>query len=687
MKRIRLFKGNKVKKRNKTIRTRFILMFTSIVFIPVVIVSVILFLRMEEAVTQRVMYEQREATSEVVGIFESIRNEANDSLTALSEVDDVRNVADADNRGQLQQLISTVQAASEYISDVFIYLPESATLSTREPEAIEESTDEWLDDTLASAGDIVYSQPYSDVVSSATTMAATMEIEQSNGETSILGVQLDMGSIAEIVDNSRIGETGHPFVLTDKGYWQFTQDSSRAGLDLTQDPLFLDATENSGEVFNDLNHSAYPIYYERVPDMNLIVYGHVTADEISSERAVFMKSTSRVIIFSIIGAIIIALLFSNYLVQVTRTIQYALGDLQQGKLNTRLTSYKKEKVKSKKKKKQKPSTFKENGDELHQIGLSFNHSMNTIDGVVSDIKNRSGSVDEMATGLSEITEQTKRATEEVSEAIQTIANATSLQTRDTRETVNQMDELAGYVTAISDNMQEVGKHADQTVISLGENDQNMIRVNNTWDQTVHSVNDLKRDIGSVDEKVQDVESILRAIQNISEQTNLLALNASIEAARAGEAGRGFSVVAEEIRKLAEKSNQSSDMIAGLISEIQNESSVMVNTLDRVLADSSNQTSSLKQVTETNEDISLKIQELAIHISRSLELAHSVEEKKSLVVHSLDKIESAAEENAASTEEVSANSEEILASMEEFSATIEQLKRLASGLKEATNHFS
>ncbi|MDZ7835705.1 MAG: hypothetical protein U5K84_10730 [Alkalibacterium sp.] len=81
------------------------------------------------------------------------------------------------------------------------------------------------------------SQPYADVVSSATTMAATMEIEQANGEAGILGVQLDMGSIAEKVDNSQIGKTGAPFIITDKGYRQFTQDTELAGLDVSQKPF------------------------------------------------------------------------------------------------------------------------------------------------------------------------------------------------------------------------------------------------------------------------------------------------------------------------------------------------------------------------------------------------------------------------------------------------------------------
>lgn len=687
MKKMKLFKRIKNKRKNKTIRTRFILLFTSMVLIPIVVVSFALFYRMEKAVTERVVHEQREATSGVVEIFENISDEANNSLTALSEVDEVKAAAATEDTSELEQLISVIQAASDYISDVFVYIPESKIFSTRETEAIEESTDEWLDATLSANGEIVYSQPYSDVVSSATTMAATMEIEQSSGETSVLGVQIDMGSIAETVDKSRIGQTGYPFIITDKGYWQFTQDEAKAGLDMTQDPLFLDATEESGEIYNDLNNNAYPIYYEHVPDMNLSVYGHVTADEMATEKSAFLESASKVIILSIIVAIVIALLLSNYLVQVTRTIQYALGDLQNGKLKTRLTSYKRKKSKAKKNSIKATPTFKESGDELHQIGLSFNHSMTTIDEAISDIKSRSKTVDTMASDLSEITEQTKRATEEVSEAIQSIAKSSSIQTQDTKETVSQMDELSSIVTAISENMQKVGGHADETVISLGENDENMTHVNTTWEQTVDSVNDLKNDISSVDKKVQDIESILYVIQNISEQTNLLALNASIEAARAGEAGKGFSVVADEIRKLAEKSNHSSDKIAQLISEIQGESSMMVNALDRVLKDSDKQTTSLKQVTETNETISYKIQELAVHISQSLDLAHSVEEKKNHVVHSLDNIEASAEENATSTEEVSASSEEILASMEEFSMSINKLKTLAINLREATNQFS
>lgn len=426
--------------------------------------------------------------------------------------------------------------------------------------------------------------------------------------------------------------------------------------------------------------------------MNMIVYGAVTSDEMAAENAVFLRSSTRVLIISVIGAILLSTLLSNYFVSLTHVLRGALSGLQDGDLKTRITSFKKERKAAKeskkpKKPKQNKDLIKENGHELHQIGWSFNKAVKAFQSMVLTLQMRAKSVDELALDLSEITEQTKSATEEVSETIQSIAQATGEQTRDTQETVQMMTGLSHDVGLISKNLQEVGNQADETVLALGENDRNMNAVNATWTQTVSSFNNLKTDISKVDENVQDVEKILGAIQDISEQTNLLALNASIEAARAGEAGKGFSVVADEIRKLAEQSNQSSEMIASIIHLIQADSKEMVNTLDDVLKDSQNQTLSLENVTQTNEEISDKIQSLAKHISQSLSLASQVEEKKDKVVKALDSIEASAENNAAGTEQVSANAEEILASMEEFTASIEQFKELAGQLKQSTAVFS
>ncbi|GAA0486542.1 methyl-accepting chemotaxis protein [Alkalibacterium indicireducens] len=674
--------------KKKSLRLRFILLFTTLVFVPILIVSGALYYRMDQAVTRRVLREQQQATSRIVTLMEDAGSEARSGLEALAEIEDMTQVTTLEDESQLDQLMTVVQSASQYISDVFFFIPGQEAVGTMEQQDLETVSQNWLAGATGAGGDIYFSEPYTDVVSGATTMAAAMTIDQENGETGILGLQMDMESIAAVIDSSQIGETGYPFVITEAGYWQFTQDPTLSGQDVSNQSIFLEATDMSGEIYNDFNGRTFPIYYERVPDMNLIVYGAVTSNEMSAENDLFLTSSLRVLAISIIGAAGLSILLSNYLVSITKMIREALDGIQEGDLRTRITSLRTGK-KKKTSKKTKPAVneIKENGHELHQIGWSFNAAVSTFQKVIYDIQGKAKSVDELASDLAEITEQTKNATEEVSETIQSIAHSSAQQTSDTQNTVKLMDELSEHVNAISSNMQEVGMHADGTVLALGENDRKMGHVNDTWNETVDSFNRLKDNIGKVDGNVQDVEKILKAIQDISEKTNLLALNASIEAARAGEAGKGFSVVAEEIRKLAEQSNTSSEMITEIIQVIQHDSNEMVSTLDRVLDDSDKQTESLKGVTKTNEDISMNIQVLAKHIAQAFQLASLVEEKKEAVVKALDNIEASAEENAAGTEEVSANAEEILASMEEFTASIEQMKVLAGNLKESTNQFS
>ncbi|GAB2490401.1 methyl-accepting chemotaxis protein [Alkalibacterium psychrotolerans] len=687
---------NKIKKRNakkpksKSIRLRFIFLFTILVLLPLLIVSGVLYYRMDQVVTRRVLREQQEATSRIVSLIDDAGSEARSSLTALSEIDNIDQISTLEDTTQLENMLGIVQSASQYISDAFLFVPGETALGTVSQSHLESTAREWFEGAVQADGDVYMSEPYADAVSGATTMAAAMEIEQANGDTSVLGVQLDMESIAAIIDSSQIGETGYPFVITETGYWQFTQDSSLAGLYVGDQAIFQQAGNQSGEIYNDFNDQTFPIYYERVPEMNMIVYGAVTSEEMAAENAVFLRSSTRVLLISVVGAILLSTFLSNYFVSLTHVLRGALSGLQEGDLKTRITSFKKDKKVSKRAKKEKTNkkaAIKENGHELHQIGWSFNKAVKAFQSMVLDLQLRAKSVDELAFDLSEITEQTKSATEEVSETIQSIAQASGEQTRDTQGTVQMMTDLSKDVNLISTNLKEVGNQADETVLALGENDRNMHTVNATWTQTVTSFNNLKEDISKVDGNVQDVEKILGAIHDISEQTNLLALNASIEAARAGEAGKGFAVVADEIRKLAEQSNHSSEMIAGIIQLIQTDSKEMVKTLDHVLKDSQNQTVSLENVTQTNEEISQKIQTLAKHISQSLLLADQVEEKKENVVKALDSIEASAENNAAGTEQVSANAQEILASMEEFTASIEQFKLLAGQLKQSTAEFS
>jgi methyl-accepting chemotaxis protein len=185
---------------------------------------------------------------------------------------------------------------------------------------------------------------------------------------------------------------------------------------------------------------------------------------------------------------------------------------------------------------------------------------------------------------------------------------------------------------------------------------------------------------------QKIGKILEVISQISDQTNLLALNAAIEAARAGEHGRGFAVVADEVRKLAEESKHSADQIADLIATIQNDTARAVNIMEKgntevqnglQVVDTAGQ--SFQQILQSIQGVTSQIQEVA---ATSQEISASSEE----ITASVEEVASIASEAAASTNQVATSAETQLASIQEITQSINELSKLALDLQDTVNQF-
>ncbi len=307
----------------------------------------------------------------------------------------------------------------------------------------------------------------------------------------------------------------------------------------------------------------------------------------------------------------------------------------------------------------------ERKDEIGNMLRAFDKLQLNIKKIVENIHESSQEVGQSSDELRSITAQFSRATEEIAQTVGELAMSATEQASSTEEGANKAVQLGDSITLVSEKIQYMKDVIDKVYEIVEDGNKTvhqLIQINEENNQAAAVV---YKGIHDTNLSVEDIARSSAMIAQIADQTNLLALNAAIESARAGEAGRGFSVVAEEIRKLAEESGKLTNEINSVIASLRSESKQSVESIEIVTKSNEVQKNSVLLTKERFEGIHDESKALYDAVGVLFEAGADVNAMKNDILEILSGLAALAEENAASTEETSASTQEQTASLNEI----------------------
>ena len=420
-----------------------------------------------------------------------------------------------------------------------------------------------------------------------------------------------------------------------------------------------------------MNYGYYIPVYQKGTNTNPIGMIFVGTDK--EVKNATINSILRIVIFSVIAVVMVCIVIAVIIsMSITRSLKKGIGAVQKvaaGELGNPIDK-----------------TMLDRKDEIGDLAISIDTLQKALRDIITKIAQSTDKLAFEADALGATANETNSTMKQVENAVSSITGNISEQAKTTKSTTENIVLMGEQIGVTSSEVGLLNQNADRMRQSSEQATTTIKQLRQINSEVEKSIETITAQINVTNDSAQRIRAATEMITSIAEETNLLSLNASIEAARAGENGRGFAIVATQIQKLAEQSNESNHMIEEITNDLINNAGETVDIMSKVHeiidSQSHNMMETEKIVAEVMDGIGTSLEKIEQIESTTVLL----EDSRNRIVQAVEGLSEIAQQNAANTQETCAQTIEVSNTFEQIEDSALQLKKIADVLSDTMKYF-
>ena len=664
----------------RKLKTKLVACFLVVILIPLILLGIVSYKQSKSILESNLKLTSEQTLEENNKGFEQFLKTLVGPIDVASHLDPIKHFDDGE-AGTGDELVTSAQNTLHssqrsidgaikcyYVSEGGLYVSKSEEDKEFDDGSQYKEKDWYKTAIKDSDAKPVYTKPYTDEKTGKKIITVAQASTAHDKAVGVIACDIEAEKLESYVQNINILNSGFAVLVDSDGNILVDNDNNTYAKDNIKNLQFWNEAKSQDEgtfVFEDNGKSVYVTEKTNL-DTGWKIIGFVNEDEISSSIAQIRITTIITIILASIFGILISVVISRYVNRNITIVNDAMKKVSEGDFTEKID------IKS--------------NDEFNTLGVNFNFMIENISRLMHRVNDASVNMINVADNISEMSKETTQASTNMSSAIEQVANGANNQAKNTKE-VNcevenlseKLDKAKDYTNQISGKSSATQKLSSKGLDMLNE----LVEKSNKTRDNANITNEIVTDMSKSIEKIKYISD---AIAEITEQTNLLSLNAGIEAARAGYAGKGFEVVAEEIRELAEESRKSTDEIKNIVNEIAENSLKVKDSMNESNKILNDETEAVNETKDVFKGILESVNELINSIKSIKGINDEMYEAKNVVIDNMENIAVISEETASVTEELTASSEEVNATMNELSEYAGKLYDMSKILKSEIGKF-